>query len=348
MQKKYLHLIIVCSMALGACSNQELEKPWPTNLPDNPEDGYHYDDSSDPYYEGWYHKVALPSQDDAFFFIYTVANPLPGSQMPAEAFLYCGRQKTGETVYQSFPVDSFSASRKRRDVRIGDTARATALRFAGEAEDAGVSCEWDIWLEDGVAWTETMGWLTGQTGLETSWTVGTIRAHASGRINFNGQSYEFDDGVGYCDHNWGIIFPRSWIWMQAASFPDSDAALAASGGTVDLGETEIEAMMIGLYLDGEMNTFRTQDFDTVERQAEKGHWLLNGESGNKRINIEANCDPEEMFHLLAPTETGMQPRAWESLMGTVSVTLEQRASETDDWLVVFEKSSDYAGVEIGE
>jgi tocopherol cyclase len=337
---------------LSACSGTETELPWPTDLPANPEDGDHFDGESDPYYEGWYHKISLPEEEDAFFFIYTVINPLPGSTFPSEAFLYCGRSKTLETVYQSFPATAYSAENEHRDVRILDgdrqVARATALRFAGEAREGSAECSWDVWLDDGVPWTETMGWLTGQPGLETSWTVGTIRARASGWIRFKGEKFTFEDVPGYCDHNWGVVFPREWIWMQANSFPGSNAALAASGGTVDFGETEIEAFMIGLLLDDEVIAFRTQDFHTVEAVADKGHWSITGEDELKRITIEAQCDPATMFHLLAPTTTGMQPRAWESLVGTVEVTLETRPDLLSDWQVTFQRTSPWAGVEIGD
>ena len=136
--------------------------------------------------------------------------------------------------------------------------------------------------------------------------------------------------------------------MQANGFANPGAALAASGGTVQFGETEIEAHMIGLLLDGEMVAFRSQDLGAVQSSAERGSWSLSGERLLERIAISASCDTGTMFHLLAPTLEGMQPRAWESLFGTVEVTLERRATEVEEWEVVFSDVSGYAGVEIGE
>ena len=333
------------SVALCACGDVDREsaRPWPTELPSNPEDGSHIDPATtelQTYYEGWYHKVAIPETNEAFFFIYTV--------LQDQAFLYCGRQSTLQTVYQSFPVAAYSATVGHRDVRIGELSRATALRFAGAAERDGDSCTWDIDLADGAAWTETMGWMTGSEGLETSWTVGTIRARASGWVRFNGQIVRFDDAAGYCDHNWGSVFPRAWTWMQAASFPGSDAALSASGGTVPYAGQEMQAMMVGLRLDGAMTTFRSQDLDLLEWTAEKGAWSISGSRDLERISIEARCAAETMFHLLVPTDDGMQPHAWESLIGTVDVTLQRRESADAAWEMAFQGSSEQAGVELGE
>ena len=332
---------------LSACGGGESERPWPDDLPENPEDGQHFDGKSDPYYEGWYHKVVLEEQNEAFFFIYTVVNPLPGSEYPSEAFVYCGRSSTLETVYQSFPAEEYSAAEDFRDVRIGEESRATALRFAGRAAEGDDECAWDIWLEEGRHWPETMGWLTGQEDLETSWTVGTMHARAEGWVKFKGERIAFEDASGYCDHNWGVIFPEEWIWLQANSFPGSGAALAASGGTVDFGESQIEAFMIGLMLDGEVDAFRTQDLDTIDSQAEKGSWHVTGQDETRRISIEASCDQASMFDLLVPTPQGMRPRAWESLNGTLEVTLESRPGEGQPFETVYSGVSPFAGVEIG-
>ena len=114
---------LVLLLATG-CRQEADEVPWPEDLPHNPEDGGHIDPVSTDlpvFYEGWYYKVADPVSGEAFFFIYTVTQE--------HAFLYCGRQTTLRTVYEVFPKDDYSAAKSHRDVRIGDSARATALRF---------------------------------------------------------------------------------------------------------------------------------------------------------------------------------------------------------------------------
>jgi hypothetical protein len=193
-----------------------------------------------------------------------------------------------------------------------------------------------------------MGWLTGTDGLETSWTVGTMTASASGRVEFDGEVIRFEDQKAYGDHNWGTIFPESWVWLQANDFAEPGTALAASGGTVDLGIIGMEASMIGLLLDGQVVPFRTQDLDRIEVEATRGSWLLTGSRMSERITIEAHCSNDTLFHLLVPTTDGMQPRAWESLRGTVEVTLERFSTQTIGWEVAYKGTSHYAGVEVGE
>ncbi len=333
---------------MTCCSESSNPEPWSEALPFHPEDGAHFDGGRDPYYEGWYHKISLPDSNEAFFFIYSVVNPHPETAFPSEAFVYCGRANTLETVYQTFPVEAYQAAREHRDVRIGPDCRATALRIAGRAQDAFGSCFWDIRLDEGVAWPNTMGWLTDAAGLETSWTVGTLSARASGWIEFNGRRFDFENAPAYGDHNWGSVFPRKWFWMQANQFPDRNAALAAAGGTIQFGRIEIEASMIGFSLDGVMHTFRTQDLNAVKVEANKGHWIVDGINQRERIKIQAVCDPDSFFHLLAPTLEGVRPRAWESLKGTVHVTLERRSDAHSGWQTIFQGESTAAGVEWGD
>lgn len=334
------------AVILAGCAGEN-ELPWPTEFPDNPEDATHFDGVTDPFYEGWYHRVSIPETGEAFFFIYSVINPAPSSPGPALAFLYCGRAKTLQTAYQTFPVSAYRAASGHQDVRIG-TARTTALRFAGEAQDGQHQCAWDLQVAGPLAWNQTMGWMTGVAGLETSWTVGALEGQHTGWVRFDGERYNLKGAPGYCDHNWGAVFPASWIWMQANGFAGVDAALAASGGTVKLGDSEVEASMLGLWHDGVLTAFRSQDLDAMTMASQDGTWQIDGARDLERIHVEASCDPATFFHLLVPTEAGMQPRAFESLLGEVQVTLEERDNTLADWRQVFTGSSVLAGVERGE
>jgi tocopherol cyclase len=340
------HLLLVISLMVANCGDGETGRAWPSDLPENPEDGYHFDGESEPYYEGWYHKVSLPDHDESFFFIYGLINPKPDTTYPREAFLYCARGTTLEVGHRSFPLEDFRASRKHRDVQLGSGARTTALRYAGKVDDDH-ECSWDIDLADSTAWTGTMGWMTGAEGMETSWTVGNFTAAASGFVEFDGETFRFEGAPGYCDHNWGSKFPREWYWIQANLF-DAGAAVAASGGTVMASEQETEAHMVGLLRGGEMVTFRTMDLDLVEAEFEMDTWSLASERSLSRITIEASCDPATLIYMPVPTEEGMKPYAYESLFGTMEVTLQERASENDPWETTFQGTSDYAGVELGK
>jgi hypothetical protein len=129
---------------------------------------------------------------------------------------------------------------------------------------------------------------------------------------------------------------------------DAGVAVAASGGTVMLKEQETRAHMVGLLRGGEMFTFRTMDLDIVDAQFEMGTWSISSERSLSRITIEAQCDPATLIYMPVPTEEGMKPYAYESLFGTMDVTLEERATENDPWETTFQGTSDYAGVELGK
>ena len=343
--------IIACLFSLiyfTACGDGTNAVARPTNLPLNPEDGNHFDSTTDPFYEGWYHKVTIPEKGEAFFFVYGIINPKVGSPYPSEAFVYCGRSKTMKTIYQSFPVDSYRAAENVRDVRIGPSARATALRIAGDINEDRSSCSWDIRFSDVVPWTRTMGWMTGSTGFETNWTVGAISSRASGWVRFDGEYISITNSSAYGDHNWGSSFPDKWIWVQANNFRDPHISLTVSGGTLSSDENPLEAYMLGLLLNGELITFRSQDLAVFDVESEIGFWKITSTTLSRRITVTASCDPATLFHLIVPTQGGMKPRCWESLEGTVAVLLEKRSGTGTEWHESFQGTSTHGGVELGE
>jgi len=347
-------LLLFLFPVLFACGSVEGNSthPWTRDLPENPEDGSHldfYKSGAGPFYEGWYNKVSDPETGESFFFIYTVVNPGPNMPEPKMAFIYCGRQKTLQTVYQEFPVEDYSAAPGYRDVRIGPDSRATAPRFAGTAMEGNKSCSWDFDVDNVVPWHETMGWMTGHTDRKTNWTVGTMRGDASGYVEFEGKRFTMKNARAYCDHNWGTVFPEQWVWLQAASFDNHDTAIALSGGLVQFAGKPLEAMMIGLLTPGkDMVTFRTQDLDDITWDASKGKWSISASRSTARLSVQASCEPRSMFHLLVPADQGMIPRAWEALEGFVDVLFETRGSAGDEWKEEFRGTSNLAGVEIGE
>jgi len=103
----------------------------------------------------------------------------------------------------------------------------------------------------------TAGWLASFPVFEPHWQITMAHARASGSVNWNGTTYEFEDAPFYGEKNWGMYsvvcmlciclllltafcpcvnpsggaFPTKWYWAQCNSFADyPDLALTAGGG----------------------------------------------------------------------------------------------------------------------
>ena len=83
---------------------------------------------------------------------------------------------------------------------------------------------------------------------------------SSGRIEWGGQTYEFEDAPSYAEKNWGAGFPRRWFWVQCNSFEEgdlrpegtADISVTATGATRKLpgplGEEDVA--LIGVHIRG--------------------------------------------------------------------------------------------------
>jgi tocopherol cyclase len=63
-----------------------------------------------------------------------------------------------------------------------------------------------------------MGVLSYLSVFEPGWQILQSHAIATGKINWCGKVYQFQDVPAYSEKNWGRTFPTKWFWLQCNSF----------------------------------------------------------------------------------------------------------------------------------
>ncbi|KAL9188307.1 hypothetical protein ACHAXT_006685 [Thalassiosira profunda] len=103
----------------------------------------------------------------------------------------------------------------------------------------------------------TAGWLASFPVFEPHWQITMAHARASGTLNWNGTTYEFQDAPFYGEKNWGGAFPIKWYWAQCNSFyGEPDLAFTAGGGIRQLpfsflpGKQTETLGLIGIHYEG--------------------------------------------------------------------------------------------------
>ncbi|NJP21833.1 MAG: tocopherol cyclase, partial [Hydrococcus sp. CRU_1_1] len=77
-----------------------------------PHSGYHWDGSSDRFFEGWYYRLTLPSGGQTFGFMYSIDDPIGSQSYSGGAAQILGAND--EYLYRTFPdVQRFWARRDR-------------------------------------------------------------------------------------------------------------------------------------------------------------------------------------------------------------------------------------------
>jgi len=310
---------------------------WPGGDPNR----YHWDGQTNPFYEGWFFRIALPD-GRSFGFIYCVQNPGATTIESSGAYLVVARSG-GELLQETFEANAFLGNPESFAVQIAGHS-ATEGHLDGEVHENGHDVTWDIDYEIIEPWTDTMGDFTNRPGLPVNWYVGALRGKGSGAIEWDGEVISFTDAAVFQDHNWGDFFPSGYIWMQSQEFPDADDALAVAGGAVGL----VEAGMFVWRRGDELVEIRSQDFNAqfdFSSNFENGEVAVDIRSEGRRYVVTGFFNDDIPSILPAPMPEGYLPYTRMALAGRIRV--QAFVEDGGGWELVEEILADNAGVEMG-
>jgi len=307
-----------------------------------------------PWFEWWYYKLVLPETGDAFYFVYGVVNPWDTAmtEPSSRAYVGMGHSAEGVAIEQAYPVSDFAASYWTTDVRVGDQ-HATDKAIVGELIDSdGMAVSWDIEIQP--VWSfDAMGWAMLVPDVTSIlWYPAQADALFTGRIDYKGQVYTFENAPGYQDRNWGHSFPRWWVWIVSNHFEGHpNSALAVGGGKpLVFGAIDVPASVgIGLLHNGKEYTFRPPDLDLVQLRADFGTWQVTAvNTEGYKIEIEASAPLDSFTDIVFVTPQGEEFHDFETLTGELTVRLYERTAARDPgWQLIETLRSDFAGIEYG-
>ena len=170
----------------------------------------------------------------------------------------------------------------------------------------------------------TAGWLAYFPVFEPHWQITMAHARATGKINWNGTEYEFEDAPFYGEKNWGGAFPTKWFWTQCNSFDNHpDLAFTSGGGIRQLpfsflpGKRTETLGLIGIHYQGTFYEIVPWTGE-MEWEVAWGRWELSGrctdKSGKCQFEAELVAVTDESGVLLrAPTkDEGMVRIFWKN------------------------------------
>ena len=110
--------------------------------------------------------------------------------------------------------------------------------------------------------------------LNQYWHPYRLGGKASGTVEFNGETWTFDDAQLYAERNWGAGFPERWWWGQAHDFDGADVSVAFSGGLLELGPLRQEVTGVVVRLG--QRVIRMTPPALVRSQLSEGRWTRAG------------------------------------------------------------------------
>lgn len=292
------------------------------------------------YFEGWYLKHVSADLTHSISFI-------PGISLSKDphSFIQVLNGLTGESFYIRYDLKDFSYEPGKFSVGIGESFFSDHLSDINILSD-GIKASGKIEYHNILPYPVRlfnpgiMGWYSFVPFMECKHGVVSVGHQLSGGINMNGRYFDFNNGKGYIEKDWGTSFPESWIWVQCNHFDHEDVSFMLSVAKIP---------WTGKYFIGFLGFLQTRDqlyrFATYNRSRiihiEKTDKELEIIIGNKSLTLHANIRLNKFSELKAPRLGIMDRYMKESVDSDLEILLKDRKGAT-----ILKLSGKRAGLEI--
>ena len=337
-----------------------------------PHSGYHWDASSQRFFEGWYDRVTLPDEAQTFAFMYSIEDPIGNQSHSGGAAQILGPDD--QYLWRTFPdVQRFWGAKERLafghwgktdltippqelsttefEHHVQEGYQSTATLNQGYIRDPGKNfyCRWCYDIKPVYGWGDpqqpqqsTAGWLSYLPIFEPGWQILMAHGLATGWIDWNGKRYEFTDAPAYKEKNWGRSFPQRWFWLNCNSFTDEpNLALTAGGGRREVLWWMESVALVCLHYRGKFYEFVPWNAQVSWQIEPWSKWQMQAVNQDYEITLTGTTD-EPGTPLRAPTEQGLIFACRDTMKGQLTLELRDRHGKT-----LIKADSDLCGLEIG-
>ena len=161
-----------------------------------------------------------------------------------------------------------------------------------------------------------------------------------GSLLINDNIYDFNNGSGYIEKDWGVSFPSSYVWGQGNSFKKEDnASIFVSIANIPLNLFEFTGFICVFYLNGKEYKFTSYNGARIEKyEVHNNNINIILKKHNTKIYINSNHISSN--ELLAPKLGNMNTCVFESLNSFLNVVLIENNN------IVFNDVSSNCGLEV--
>lgn len=293
------------------------------------------------YFEGWYFKLVSADGNHRYAFI-------PGISLGNDphSFVQLIDGKTGKTWYFRYDIGDFEYSRKSFAVRVGPN-RFSEKGFSVSINENDFqvkgSIEFGSFIKYPVSIMQPgiMGWYRFVPFMECYHGVVSLDHSLRGEIIIGDTRYNFDEGRGYIEKDWGKSMPEAWVWMQSNTFEHKkNASFMLSVARIPWLGSSFTGFLGYLLYDGELFRFATYTRASIQ-QFESNEDFVNITIQDKKHTLHIKGAKGERGILLASVGGDMVRNIHESLDATITLRLENKKGE-----ILFEGRARNAGLEL--
>jgi len=290
------------------------------------------------YFEGWYYKQVHCESDKTISFIFGIST---GTQDP-HSFIQVIQSNPLTTSYFRFPLKAFQVD--------GSSYVIEKNRFSLNELELHLSqnnlqidgvlhlSEHNI-LDHQIFMPNIMGPFAYLPNMECNHGVISMGHKVDGNLIINHVSYHFKQEKGYLEKDWGVSFPKRYIWIQGNHFENPKAGFMASIADIPFLGFNFEGLICQLDLGKRRLRFATYNGSSVS-EIKKTKDGFEFEVNKKTTSLTVIAHVPITGILKSPHLGNMVQTIKEGLGGSIDLILKEKGQET------LRLSSDHCGIEI--
>lgn len=300
------------------------------------------------YFEGWYYKQVSQDQRTSLSFI-------PGISLNKSdehsfiQYILVKINNSGQTStltgYIRYPLETFHYQNNPFEVRIGTSIFSEhQVQINLKDQHIAINGRLDLGpllpIEQSILMPNIMGIFAYTPKMECYHGVISMSHELKGQLTINEEEFQFKNGKGYIEKDWGSSFPKRYIWLHSNHFVESETSLFFSIAHIPFYITEFEGFICNLIHRGTEYRFATYNLSrcTIDEVSSK-HVRLRLE--NRKAKLEIMAEVSDSAELIAPVKGIMQKTIKEGMSGILSIRLVNK--QTGE---IYQDIGQNAGVEI--
>ena len=288
-------------------------------------------------FEGWFVKIDDQVNDLMISVIWGYST----HDATKHAFIQFTSSIEHQTSYIRYPIEELKWQEKPFVLQIGKN-QLSEKGMTLDLEKEGMSIKGDFTfgeftpIKTSFLKPNIMGWLTYFPN-ECNHSIISMHHHVSGDLNIGEAKWSFQEAHGYLEKDWGISFPKEYVWAHANGWADS--SFVFSNATVPVLGKFAKGFFLVLHHEGKEYRFssiegaRMLNFevthDAFKAKVKKGKYL---------VTIEAKQN--NPVALASPIKGEMSQHIKESLDGTIEIVMKLKGIE------IIRLSSDRVSIDV--
>ncbi len=273
------------------------------------------------YFEGWYFKNVNEDLSSAFSFI-------PGislTENDPHAFIQVMNGSKDTSDYIKYPLEEFRWEYRKLFLQVGSsvfTDKGMTLNIRNDR----INLTGQIDFMNMIRYPKTifspgiMGWYSFVPFMECNHGIVSANHDLRGEITADGKVFDFNNGKGYIEKDWGVSFPEAWIWIQSNNFAEHETSFSFSIAKIPWRGRFFIGFIVYLYLRKKFYLFSTYNrsvYSDIVHDKSKVEITV---SNNKYI-LKIRVNKNSFGDLKAPVSGEMSRRIKESIDSEVHLQL---------------------------